>query len=259
MKRLSLGLALSLLLVGCGGSGNVPDPTPTQVQNGLATFSGSINNFASVTDPFAFISGLTGGSGTPTVTKLVNGTVTRVTIDYGSAPFDPGNGITRQGAIVITFDSNTGTGSVTFQNYLLNGAAVTGTIDLSNIQVGANTASFNAVFDVMVGSDEYKGTMSFSFSGTTYTINGTFTAIVAGRTYSGTVDNVVIDPGANGNSLPSSGSITFNLPYILPGGGSATATIKVTFDQNTPSTGLASVSINGEAATSLHWKQPPTP
>lgn len=229
----------------------------SEVTYGLASFGAVMNAFGAVSDPLVNFDAL-GNAGDLTNSSDPNpcpagfwvgssGVVT-FELDFGAGCSVPEtNGETISGKILMTYTRSTNTGVVSFQNFVVNGRAITGGMTLV-ITGGGLTGqiAFSGSANVSSGGDR---TVSGNVSGTitvarVITLNATDASIVIGSS-TRTVDlaGVQIDGNSEPNFAPRAGSAT------IDGAGLTSST--VTFAADTPDTGVVSVSVGGGAASSF--------
>lgn len=188
----------------------------------------------------------------PEVSSSLADTTRTVTLDYGD-----GCESTLMGGATVS-------GDVTFA---VNGADLTVEIDLNALNVdGAEidgtisgsadalpvqghvtiTADVNLLFDSGLAS----GQITFSLDSATgeVTVSDTTRVTLAdseGNAYTVTATGVVIHPADNSSLIPDSGTLTIELPSDTIGEG---VIITVTFDENSPTTGIVHIQIGDAPA-----------
>jgi hypothetical protein len=270
----ALAIIGTLLVTGCGGGGSSavsgsggstnggntgggtqPASLTSDQQQAASTSVGAINYTSAILSPIsaltlsgqsqASVSMVTPHSNTKPVITVSNiNAELVVTANYGAGITGP-DGNTTSGLVSIAIDKNDHSGEVAFNDFSVNGKTVTGTITLSSVSFSASGFSCAAALNLTISSfGTITGSAAVSDQSQVLTIaNGTFTVTpVSGGTYGITLTNVVINPAANGNSLPDAG--TMAISYI-PSGSADQTTLLITFNSQTPSTRNVQVSVDG--------------
>lgn len=255
MKPRFVFLLVLFVLIGCGGLSDAIKklftPTDAQLQAGASSTNQAAQEVGYTLAPlFDLTQAVSAGqasarqsSGHGTIQVQKSGTITTVVEDYGTGVTD--HSITRSGAITMSWDSATGAGTVLFTNFAVNGTAVTGSIALTNVAVTATSANMNLIStDLSVNGDAYTLHLSFASTSGDEKLNGNITTVQNGKTITGTLTNLDINPGVNGNYTPDGGDLNVTYPYGTTVG-SQDATLDIFFLSTTPSDKIAHVSVNG--------------
>ncbi len=158
---------------------------------------------------------------------------------YGDAPVS--------GGITVVFDTVALSFAVTFDDFVTNVGTVTGTMTLGFVREGV-TVALAGTIDIGisgVGSAQGDITVQFNADDSTITVASASVTLDAeeGDSFTVGIDGLVVDPIGNGNFVPESGSVSFDVPN--DGAGPETIAIVVTFDENSPVDGTVSVSVGG--------------
>jgi len=271
-----LAAACSIVLTaGCGGSGindlgfssTVSPVGLTNTQKDALTGSfDQMKAVASALSPLSALSSptvttpqaLVQTSGTaPKITATFNNTKTvNVVLDYGATGASVG-GATFTGAETIVFDTAAHTGTVTFQNLAENGNPVTGTLALTNLQISAQGVSATVTNNLTLatlGTTTGDLALAFSTDGgeTIAATKLTLASANSGTVYTVGIGNVTINPKANGNFVPSTGTATIAYPSPDPTTGAASSTtLGLTFSGQSPVDGTTNLSVNGGTAFTI--------
>ena len=263
-------LALSgFTLMGCGGGGSsdTSDITSLTSDTTRATETGTEQTATATAalEPlmYATESEQDGRSrqeaAYPIVTVERGGGQTTVTVDYGTTPITTTGGRTVSGTFAINFNKTDRVGTVTYNNFTVNGHSVTGTATLSNLSVSKESFSATVAEDLTFSNyGHVTGTFSLAVTRGTGVLtiptgSLSVTPHSSTTTYSLGLDSLVMDYKTNGNFIPQSGKTTIqyvttvvNLPI--------TTNLVVTFNSESPVNGKVDVSVNG--ASSLPYTLP---
>ncbi len=187
----------------------------------------------------------------PVVTASFGEGVTNVTVDFGETgcTSDYYDNDTVSGSVALTLDRIARTVGVVFNNLSVDGATTSGTADFTLTRDGDRRTLAGTIDIATSGVGSVVGTLSVRIDVSALTIavdeaDLTVFDESTGDTYSVDVDGIVIDPLGNGNFIPESGTVTFEIPNDGPG--PETITIVIEFDANSPVDGTVAVTV-GEA------------
>ncbi|MBC8102024.1 MAG: hypothetical protein H7Z41_05490 [Cytophagales bacterium] len=275
--------SFATLLAGCGGGSETgsplvsspvatvtpaptPTPTPTpvppasvspsreQTQAAVNGATAAITLTTQALEPLGYLSegdatrSRQSGSSRPQVTVTRGGgDGITVTIDFGTGTTGAG-GVTRSGSVSVNYNRTGRSGLVTFGSYTVNGQAVSGTLSLTQLTITSQDVSYIADADLAFpGVGTLQGSLTCGLSGDGVALStGSVTVTGEGQPpLSASVSGLIVRPSASGNFVPNAGSVTVIYPYTLPLGAAATATIAITFTDQSPVSGAVQVSVNG--------------
>jgi len=184
----------------------------------------------------------------PTVDVALEGTVATLTLTfpdgctneyYGTAPVT--------GSITVAFDATALTFNVTFNDFTTSSGTVTGTMALGFARDGMSVVLTGTVDLSISGVGTTTGTITLQFdadAGTITIADASLTLTATDATsFAVAITNLVISPVTNGNFIPGSGTISFDIPNSGPG--PDTLTVVMTFDAQSPIDGTVSVKVGG--------------
>lgn len=238
---------------GSGGGGQTTTLTDEQqadidsVAAQLQALAAATNSFIGLTDSSLTITSLptidiTGSC--PQVSVLSTATQAVIGFDFKDGCSNAATGgVTISGQVEIAVTRSTSILEVDFKRFVIDGKSVDGTftVTLTRDSGGVKLVGdiTEALSTVTVGTVTGTITIDIRSSGQ-ITIESALVTLDDGTTQrSVTLADLVIDPTANGNFVPESGTATFQ---------SGTSTLVVTFQSSTPQTGVVSVSVGGATA-----------
>ncbi len=242
-------------LWGCGfrDRGTTVDDLAPEVQKAIddvvAQFTPTAEALAALFDGFEGID--FDGDGQfgecPVGTVTVEGGVFTITLDYGDGCTNEFYGDNpASGSVSLIYDSNTQSVSIEYLDLMIDDRAVDGSLDLQFASDGSFRTLVGSI-DLTTDSGAVGGTLNVRFGLllNSITINSaTLTLTDTEQTsFIITVDSLVIKPVANGSFIPTSGTITFEVPNDGPG--PDTLTVVVTFSNGSPVDGTVSVTVGG--------------
>ena len=266
-KKLFAFLALAMLLVsGCGGGGSSSSGSISSAEQSAANNVSETAKLSSLIGRCVggFVDGgangvvqVVGTPGiTPTTTVTVTGTTTTTTVDYGSGITSGSETIS--GSFTVVFDTSTNTGTITFNNFTDTTAqgttAISGTIHFVITPTGTPGVS-----TVQTQSD-----LTVNNNGQSYHLVGTETADVSSTTGLIDISTASITLTSTQGTLTATGTdLTFDSTTHRVNGGTVHATyqpagiglsfsVNVTFDSQTPTTGVVHASFDGSPSIGVH-------
>lgn len=165
---------------------------------------------------------------------------------------DQTGGKTVTGGLDIRITRATGEATLTLLNLTIDGVSMTGIMQLTLTRSGTTVTLAGQITETIeienVGSVSGSITLQVTAGGliTITTANLTFNDGTAAQAV--TLNELVIDPLANGNFVPQSGTAAFSITE-----GDSTTALLVTFKSTTPSDGEVDVTVNntGAATTTI--------
>lgn len=256
-------VTLSLALVaGCrgrngdGGNGDGTPPELTadqqaavdavveQLEATAKAFGGVVQSFSGGLDA--------DGDGTvgecPVVTATFENGTTNVSVDFGDTActsdyYD--NPVS--GAVSLSLNRQAGTVVVDFNDLSVDSVTTAGSANLNLTRQGATRILTGSINLTTTGVGSVSGTLDVTVDvgDLTLAVDDADLSIADedGANYSVNVDGIFIDPVTNGNFIPESGTVTFEIPNEGPG--PETTTIVIEFDETSPDDGSVAVSVGG--------------
>lgn len=245
LRGAAAALAATLPL-GCGG-GDAPATALTadqqqaarSVATTLRTVIVSLRPLGSVTGGDLGLPGAppaAGGGSCPakTVTEAAGVTTVALNYDTGCAV----EGALFSGQVSLAYDPAATRATVTFQNFAVDGEAVTGEVLLG--MTAFSPLTVNAALDLTAGGVRVQGPVTAVVTDQSVTLTNAALTLGGATTYTITATNVTVAPAANASLLPQSGTVTIVYPV-----GSQQVRLAVTFTAQTPVNRTVQVSVNG--------------
>jgi len=249
--------AVLIGVAGCGFRDRNPDTLSPEVQQAIddvvTQFTPATEAFAPM---FAAFDGIdlngSGQIGTcPVVTTTLDADFFTITLDYGAGCTNEYWEDAASGSVYFEYDRNVQSVFLEYTDLVLRDHNITGTLDLQ-FASGEGFRTLTGSIDMTTASGSVSGSvdMRFGLLLNTITINSATLTLTDNDATSRTitVDSLVIKPVSNGNFIPESGTMTFEVPNSGPG--PETLTVVVTFTNRSPVDGTVSVSVGGAAAVS---------
>lgn len=213
------------------------------------TPAGAVNNAATVPGELSF--------GTcPVVTTTVGQGAVDLSINFGTTPCVPAvfPDLTCTGSAVGTFNAGASTIAITLNAIGCNGKSLNGAAAV-NFSLSQAGVGLEGTFDLMwladgimvstngAGQFQYNHTAQTttvpSFSGTLTCVDGTYSTVCTG---------LVVSYQNNANLIPSAGTIELF--------GEGIRSLVITFNENSPITGLVQITINGRETVEVNILDP---
>ncbi|MFH0981155.1 MAG: hypothetical protein V2A79_06425 [Planctomycetota bacterium] len=213
---------------------------------GLETLAEVLAGLSGVTD-------LPEGSGTigtcPVITFTHEGSVTTVVFDFGEGCLNELYGdVPYAGTITGTFNTDTREATLVLDEFAIDGQSISGSVTLARTADPDDGNTWVGTVDLTsteTGSVEGTAVVSFDLDTGIITIpEATMTITDPSDTaYEVSVADLVFDPADNGNYVPESGTLSFEMPNEE--GGPDTVTVVITFDSQSPVDGTVQVEVGG--------------
>lgn len=212
----------------------------------IASVASVLASFIDLVDPQTLLAG-EGYGDCPIVSTVASQTELTVTFDYGDGCT---NGLYGDevvaGQVTGTLAIVARTVMLEFVDFAIGEDEVVGTISIALSGEGS-AATLTGDVDITTGDGgSVVGSITFAFTietGVVIITDATLEVKAGGSsdTYEVTATNLVIDPSGNGNFIPESGTVAFEVPNTAPGGG--TIAIVVTFTSQSPVDGTVQVKV----------------
>lgn len=196
------------------------------------------------------------GSACPVITLQLVASALTLELDYGTGcvAVNQGNALI-SGALAITGNADTRTLDFTYDQLTVDSRSIDGAINLTFMPV-AGATTVNAAFDI-TASDHGQATgdaavrINFTSGQMTMT-SGMLTFVnLDDETSIAVAENLFYDPAQFGNFIPAGGTITFEVLNEATPAVDDTVDIVVTFDAESPVTGVVHVSVGRVDAGSV--------
>lgn len=180
-----------------------------------------------------------------------------LTLTYAPGCTAGGGEQTLAGVVSVAFTPSTNSGTVTFEDFAIDGRAVTGTVGftIDNPEAGpleprVSTVDVDLTYED-AGRIDGLLTATFSLAGVRFdtTDQGVDLTDPANTTYTIYLNQLRVDVGGNGNAVPEFGTASFDIPNEGPG--PDTLAISIRFDAQSPATGRVYVSVNDSPELAL--------
>lgn len=253
-------LLVTLATYGCRGQGNNGDGGGTdpgdlsaEQQTAITAVGAQIDatakGIAGVVDGFAGLD--VTGDGTygscPVVTAVVSGGVIATTLDFADGCVNEYYGdVPASGGIALNFNVATRNLAISYDDFTVDGKSVSGAFILQLTRAEDGGRVLEGEIDITTtGVGSAVGTVSIQFNLLADTINIVSADLTlsdtGGDSYAVHVANLLMRPIANGNFVPESGTMTFEIPNTGPG--PETFTIVITYKGTSPDDGIVDVTI----------------
>lgn len=219
---------------------NLSIPQIDDLAVALAGLGGLVNNQID----FSNLPAISAIDGCPDVFILGNNDAFVLSLDFGTgcAGAKTAN-LTFSGIIALQpFSRTTRSGSLNFENFVINGTAIDGAGTLTIAGTAATGLTFTGSVDLTIGAASVEGTITVLITQAgVITINATDLQLSDGtNAFVVDLSNVVVDPAGNNNFVPEAGTATV---------GTGRGALEISFTAQTPQTGVVQVSIGGSSTT----------
>lgn len=239
---------------GDGGNGGTdPGDLTAEQQAAIDAVAGQIDAtakaIAGVVDGFVGLD--VTGDGTygecPVVTTVVDGGIITATLEFADGCVNNYYGtVPVSGSITLNYNTGTRNLAISYVDFTVDGRSVSGSFILQLTRGEDGGRVLEGSIDITTsGLGSAVGTVGIQFNLSADTINIVNAHLTLSETggdvYAVSVSNVLMRPIANGNFVPESGTVTFEIPNTGPG--SETITVVITYKGTTPDDGIVDVTI----------------
>lgn len=184
----------------------------------------------------------------PEVTAEFADGITEVEVNFGEGAgceSDYYNNIA-SGSVALTLDTVARDLEIVFNELTVDGVTTSGSASTSLTRDGQNNRTVAGSIDLTtsgVGTVQGELSIGINLAARTISVDQADLTVTDddGNSYAVDVDGIFIDPIGNGNFIPQSGTITFEIPNEEAG--PDTVTVVIEFDAQSPETGVVAVTV----------------